>query len=100
MTPRSASTPLSTSASRCGGTSRARLNRHPDLGCSKRAIGEDVAVLVEVHRHPLHQAPVARVERGAAVHGEAIVPHHQIADLPLMRVDELFSGGAVVNIIQ
>jgi hypothetical protein len=48
-----------------------------------------VAVLVEVYRHALYQAPRAGVEWGAPVHREAVVPHHQVADLPFMGIDEL-----------
>src|SRR4029077_19218655 len=36
----------------------------------------------------MHDAPRLAVERIAAVHGRAVVPHHEIAQLPDMLVDE------------
>src|SRR5271166_7140497 len=44
-------------------------------------------------RGALHVAfPAQVVEFGSPVHGAAVVPHHEIAHAPAMRVDELALG--------
>jgi hypothetical protein len=47
-----------------------------------------------------HVARLLGGERAAAVHGLAVVPHHQIADRPFMRVDELALGGVLDQVAQ
>src|ERR1700687_978481 len=44
----------------------------------------------------LHVAPEAQiVERGAAVHGAAVIPHHQVVDAPAVGIDEPPLGGVL-----
>src|ERR1700704_7217550 len=41
----------------------------------------------------MHDAARLAVERIAAVHGRAVVPHHEVAQLPDMLVDEVLLSG-------
>src|SRR5215218_7537426 len=71
-------------------------DRHSDLGLGEPAAGDHMTVAVEPHRHPLHQPPRARVERRAPVHRDAVVPQHEIADLPPVGVHEFVACGVLV----
>src|SRR5213083_1538215 len=52
------------------------------------------------HGRALHVPPEAQVvERGAAVHGAAIVPHHEVVDAPAVGIDELPPGGMLDQLV-
>jgi hypothetical protein len=42
---------------------------------------------------PEHEPPLAGIERRALVHHAAVVPHHEIADAPLLKLREFFARG-------
>src|SRR5215813_2076007 len=51
-------------------------------------------------RGPAHVARLVGRERAGAVHGLAVVPHDEVADPPLVRIDELALGGVLGQVAQ
>ena len=55
---------------------------------------------VQDHRAALHQAARGCVKRVSAVHREAVIPHHEVADAPVVGVDELVAGRGVIHLVE
>src|SRR5436305_9876264 len=76
------------------------LDRHADPGLGECAVGHHMALWVEMQRHSLHQPTRAGVKGGAAVHRESVVPQHEVADAPFMRIDEVVAGRGFVDFVE
>src|SRR5690242_5786936 len=71
-----------------GQTPASRLLGHRRNG----ALRDDVMFGWQRHRRPLHQPALRLVEGLAAMKQESVVPHHDVADLPAVPVDETLLG--------
>ena len=63
-------------------------------------LGDDVALGQQKYCRPLHQPARRRIERFPPVHRHAVVPHHEIADLPPVPINEFRPRGETVDFVE